>query len=190
MTFHWSREKDKRRAHEATVYRVHQGPSNSLSQNPNFAPSELHKHVFWVETNCGVMDLLAYNEEMYQSWIKALGDIAQGTPEPRQTETETTEADTPRKSAVPHTSRWAIIGSKNSVAPALSLEKSVPSRSSSSLISLSGRAIATDSTHAGRHSDYLRAKVSVVSDSSTLPEHSGGMANDTVSVREGLPVLS
>lgn len=82
---YWSRERDCRRAQRAIVYEVHTGPSESLRQNPEYSPDELHQHVFWVETDCGVFDLLAYNEEAYQAWISAIGEIAQektgGVPE-------------------------------------------------------------------------------------------------------------
>lgn len=59
------------------MYEVHTGPSKSLRQNPEYSPDELHQHVFWVRTDCGVLDLLAYNEEAHQVWISAIGKIAQ-----------------------------------------------------------------------------------------------------------------
>ena len=62
------------------MYEVHTGPSESLRQNPEYSPDELHQHVFWVETDCGVFDLLAYNGEAYQAWINAIEEIAQGKP--------------------------------------------------------------------------------------------------------------
>ena len=87
---HWSRETTRRRSHTATVYEVHSGPSSGLRQNSAYSPDELHQHVFWVSTDIGVLDLLAYNETAYNMWVSGLGKIAQGTPD---TESEGTLGD-------------------------------------------------------------------------------------------------
>ena len=78
---YWSRERDRHRPQGAIVYEVHTGPSESLRQNPEYSPDELHQYVFWVGTDCGVLDLLAYNKEAYQAWISAIGEIVQGKPD-------------------------------------------------------------------------------------------------------------
>lgn len=62
------------------MYRVVRGPSKRLEKNPAYSASKLHQHVFWVETDCGVLDLLAYNDNSYQNWVEGLGKMAQGTP--------------------------------------------------------------------------------------------------------------
>ena len=36
----------------------------------------LHKYVFWVMTSGGVLDLLAYNENDYSSWLREIGQVA------------------------------------------------------------------------------------------------------------------
>ena len=74
----WSRERDRRRVQEAVVYEVQPGPSQLLRQNAAYSPDELHTHVFWVMTDSGVLDLLAYNEDTYQVWVNEIGKIAQG----------------------------------------------------------------------------------------------------------------
>lgn len=81
LRLHWSRERDRHRAQEAVVYEVHTGPSKSLRQNPAYSPDELHRYVFWVKTDHGVLDMLAYNEDAYQVWVNAIGKIAQGEPD-------------------------------------------------------------------------------------------------------------
>lgn len=78
---HWSRERDRRKPQEASVYEVHTGPSKLLQQNSAYSPDELHQHVFWVMTDRGVLDLLAYNGSAYQMWVSGLRNIAQGAPE-------------------------------------------------------------------------------------------------------------
>ena len=77
----WSRKSDKRRPQQATVYEVHGGPSKSLRQNPVYSANELHQHVFWILTDCGVFDMLAYNETAYEIWTSGLAKIACGAPE-------------------------------------------------------------------------------------------------------------
>lgn len=62
------------------MYEVHTGPSELLRKNPVYSPEELHQHVFWVMTDCGVFDMLAYNEDSYQVWVNGIGTIAQGKP--------------------------------------------------------------------------------------------------------------
>ena len=75
---HWSRKTDRRRAQEATIHEVHRGPSKALRRNPAFSPSELHQHVFWLKTDFGILDLLAYNNASYRNWVGGLAKIARG----------------------------------------------------------------------------------------------------------------
>jgi ankyrin repeat protein len=74
---HWSRKTDRRRVQEATIHEVHRGPSKALRQNPAYSPSELHQHVFWLKTDSGILDLLAYNNASYRNWVCGLAKIAQ-----------------------------------------------------------------------------------------------------------------
>ena len=76
---HWSRKSNRRRSQQATVYQVHTGASKQLHQNSTYSQSELHQHVFWVLTDCGVLDLLAYNQNSYQMWVNQLRQIARRT---------------------------------------------------------------------------------------------------------------
>ena len=79
------------------MFEVHEGPSALLKQNPAYSPQQLHTHVFWVMTDCGVLDLLAYNEEAHVVWVKEIGKIAQGTP-------TTASHDTPGNANTPERS--------------------------------------------------------------------------------------
>ena len=48
----------------------------SVKKNPSYSPGDLHKHVFWVLTGGGVLDLFAYNEDAYKMWLDNVGSVA------------------------------------------------------------------------------------------------------------------
>ena len=56
---------------------VHEGPSNTVKQVPSFSQSDLHCYTFWVLTGGGVLDLFAYNEDAFKTWLIELERIAQ-----------------------------------------------------------------------------------------------------------------
>ena len=74
----WSRlrENANRNSQRAIVFEVHQGPSQSIKKNPSYSPGDLHKHVFWVLTGGGVLDLFAYNEDAYGMWLENISSLA------------------------------------------------------------------------------------------------------------------
>lgn len=74
----WSRlrENANRNSQRAIVLEVHEGPSTSVKKNPSYSPGDLHKHVFWVLTGGGVLDLFAYNEDAYRMWLDNVGSLA------------------------------------------------------------------------------------------------------------------
>ena len=76
-TICWSRDSSKRYPKEAVVLELHQGPSNSVRQSPAYSPQDLHLFVFWVMTDSGVVDLMAYNEDAYVTWVNEIGRLAQ-----------------------------------------------------------------------------------------------------------------
>ena len=77
-TICWSRESSKKTHKETRVLEVHKGPSNALRNSSVYSPTnELHKYVFWVLTDIGALDLLAYNEEAYVHWLNEMGKLAQ-----------------------------------------------------------------------------------------------------------------
>lgn len=55
---------------------VHKGPSQSVKKNPSYSPGDLHKHIFWVLTGGGVLDLFAYNEDAYAMWLENISSLA------------------------------------------------------------------------------------------------------------------
>lgn len=79
---HWSRNKDRYWARKTRVYEVHTGPSKTLQKSPVYTSSELYPHVFWIKTDSGIIDLLAYNKSSYHLWISGLGKITQPLPLP------------------------------------------------------------------------------------------------------------
>ena len=137
----WSRKCDKHRPQQATVYEVHGGPSKSLRQkNPAYSADELHQHVFWILTDCGIFDMLAYNETAYETWIGGLGKIACGVPETMVGKTQNDRELQPGKK---------MFGKRSaSVAPALVVDNEAVG-SSSSVVNDSSR---KDDSH-GYNSD-------------------------------------
>ena len=59
------------------MYRVYSSPSLAVTARPDFSPHELHRYAFWLATDMGVLDLLAYTEEAYQHWIREFQVLAQ-----------------------------------------------------------------------------------------------------------------
>ena len=90
---YWSKKRDRHRPQMAVVYEVHAGPSGVLRQNPAYSADELHKHVFWIRSDSGVFDLLAYNEAALEEWVRGLGGIARGAPLPPPETDGSEEAD-------------------------------------------------------------------------------------------------
>ena len=148
---HWSRERDRHKPQEASVYEVHTGPSKLLQRNSAYSPDELHQHVFWIMTDRGVVDLLAYNDSAYQMWVNGLRKIAQGAPErasqgsmgdnilPRESQTE------PKKTFRLKTKHSAA------VAPALVIENEA--RESHSILSSSRASVWSHSSGHASGSD-------------------------------------
>ena len=79
-TISWSREPSRSGAKEGRVLEVHEGPSPSVQHSPAYSPADLHKHVFWVLTDRGVLNLFAYNEDAYVTWVRELDRLAQNCP--------------------------------------------------------------------------------------------------------------
>ena len=70
------RENANRNSQRAVVLEVHEGPSQAVKKNPSYSPGDLHKHVFWVLTGGGVLDLFAYNEDAYGMWLNNISNVA------------------------------------------------------------------------------------------------------------------
>lgn len=75
-TLCWSRKNNRRNKKEARVFNVQSTPSELVASRPDFSPTELHKHAFWVITELGVVNMLAYSEQAYVHWIKELERLA------------------------------------------------------------------------------------------------------------------
>ncbi len=64
---------------EARVLEAYEGPSNALRNTSHYTlNSELYKNVFSVMTEGGVLDLMAYNEQAYQQWVRGVAQLAEG----------------------------------------------------------------------------------------------------------------
>ena len=59
---------------------VHEGPSPTVRHSPAYSPADLHKHVFWVMTDRGILNLFAYNEDAYVTWVREMDKLAQNCP--------------------------------------------------------------------------------------------------------------
>lgn len=59
------------------MHRVYPSPSLAVTARPDFSPHELHRYAFWLITDKGILDLLAYTEEAYKHWIKEFQVLAQ-----------------------------------------------------------------------------------------------------------------
>ena len=79
-TLSWSREASRSGAKEGRILEVHEGPSPTVQHSPAYSPADLHKHVFWVMTDRGVLDLFAYNEDAYVTWVREMDKLAQNCP--------------------------------------------------------------------------------------------------------------
>ena len=66
------------------MYRVYSSPSLAVTARPDFSPHELHRYAFWLTTDKGVLDLLAYTEEAYKHWIKEFQVLAQQNSEEQE----------------------------------------------------------------------------------------------------------
>ena len=76
-TLCWSRKNNRRNKKEAKVFSVKSTPSKLVSSRPDFSPADLHKHAFWVTTDCGVVNMLAYSKQAYVCWIRKLQELAE-----------------------------------------------------------------------------------------------------------------
>lgn len=65
---------------QGRVLEVHKGPSPTVQHCAMYSPADLHKYVFWVMTDRGVLDLFAYNEDAYITWVKEMDKLAQSCP--------------------------------------------------------------------------------------------------------------
>ena len=79
-TLSWSREASRSGAKEGRILEVHEGPSPTVQHSPAYSPADLHKHVFWVMTDRGVLDLFAYNEDAYVTWVREMDKLARNCP--------------------------------------------------------------------------------------------------------------
>ena len=79
-TLSWSREASHSGAKEGRILEVHEGPSPTVQHSPAYSPADLHKHVFWVMTDRGILDLFAYNEDAYVTWVREMDKLAQNCP--------------------------------------------------------------------------------------------------------------
>ena len=60
----------------AQVQSVHSGPSDTVKSRHDYTPTAVHKYSFWVVTTSGVLDLIAYSEDMYVSWLVNINELA------------------------------------------------------------------------------------------------------------------
>ena len=60
----------------AQVQSVHSGASDVIKMRPDYSPLDINKYTFWVVTSKGVLDLTAYSEDKYVSWLTHLNEIA------------------------------------------------------------------------------------------------------------------
>lgn len=75
-TLCWSRGGHRRQKREARVYAIYTTPSKIISSRSDFSPNDLHRHAFWVATEKGVLDLLAYSKQAYLHWVKELESLS------------------------------------------------------------------------------------------------------------------
>ena len=59
------------------MFSVESTPSKLVSSRPDFSPTDLHKHAFWVTTDRGEVNMLAYSEQAYVCWIKKLQQLVE-----------------------------------------------------------------------------------------------------------------
>ena len=79
-TLSWSRETTQGGAKYGRVLEVHKGPSPTVQHSAMYSPADLHKYVFWVMTDRGVLDLFAYNEDAYITWVEEMDKVAGSCP--------------------------------------------------------------------------------------------------------------
>lgn len=60
----------------AHVQSVQGGASDVVKMRVDYSPVNINKYSFWVATTGGVLDLIAYSEEKYVSWLTHINDIA------------------------------------------------------------------------------------------------------------------
>ena len=73
----WSRDASPQRHRESRscLLEVHEGASSAVQRRPDYSPMDLHRYAFWVLTESGVLNLLAYTEQSYTSWLSNLHRI-------------------------------------------------------------------------------------------------------------------
>eukprot|EP00731_Ephydatia_muelleri_P019137 Em0011g1177a len=72
----WSRYSNMRAPEVAHVQSVQGGASDVVKMRVDYSPVNINKYSFWVATTGGVLDLIAYSEEKYVSWLTHINDIA------------------------------------------------------------------------------------------------------------------
>lgn len=75
-TLCWSRSNNRRNKREAHVFAVSTTTSHLVSARPDYSPHDLHRFTFWLTTEKGVLNLLAYTEQAYHHWVKELQTLA------------------------------------------------------------------------------------------------------------------
>ncbi len=79
-TICWSREETRKKSleKETRVLQAYEGPSNAFRNSSGYSLNlELYRNVFSVLTDSGVLDLMAYNEQSHQQWLKDIDRLAQ-----------------------------------------------------------------------------------------------------------------
>lgn len=74
----WSRSREGafKNPNKSLVLQVHRGPSNAVKKTASFSANDLHCYAFWVATGSGILDLFAYNEDSFKTWIAELDRMA------------------------------------------------------------------------------------------------------------------
>lgn len=74
----WSRSRETcyKAPAKALVLQVMKGPSNTVKKIPKFSPNDLHCYTFCVLTGGGALDLFAYNEDAFRTWVDKLEGVA------------------------------------------------------------------------------------------------------------------
>lgn len=71
-----SRETSYKSPAKALVLQVTKGPSSTVKKIPKFSPDDLHCFTFCVLTGGGALDLFAYNEDAFRTWVNKLEGVA------------------------------------------------------------------------------------------------------------------
>ena len=55
---------------------MHPGASEVVRTRLDYSPVDIHKYSFWLATTSGVLDLIAYSEDSYVTWLTQINKIA------------------------------------------------------------------------------------------------------------------